>query len=178
MGVPVQKNPCDLWVYQEIIWRTKPTLIIETGTQTGGSAFFFGSMLDWIGEGSVISVDVAGVDVWPGRPAHPRVAYLHGDSTDRHVVDTIFKQAQDQRVMVVLDSDHAAEHVETELELYGPMVTKGCYMVLEDTHPCTETTAAEALEPFLDDHPEFQVDEACEAYLLTFHPGGWLMRVL
>ncbi len=78
LGVEVLKYPTDLLAYQEIIHEIRPDLIIETGTHQGGSALFFASILDLIGRGQVISIDVATRNT---RPPHPRITYLVGSST-------------------------------------------------------------------------------------------------
>jgi cephalosporin hydroxylase len=85
--------------------------------------------------------------------------------------------------MVILDSDHAMAHVRAELELYAPMVTAGCYLIVEDTnvnghpvYPLHGPGPMEALGEFLPRHPEFEVDAECEKFMLTFNPRGYLLR--
>ena len=78
LGVQVLKNPLDLWVYQEILHRTRPDTIIETCTYEGGSALYLASVCDFLGHGQVVSIDVAA----RARPEHPRITYVEGDSTE------------------------------------------------------------------------------------------------
>lgn len=197
LGVKVEKLPTDAWMYQELISRVRPDLLIETGTLAGGSAFFFARIMDLIGHGEILSIDV---NEWPierlapylgadPRPKHPRITYLTASSTSDEAITTVMRNCGLRKwpitVMVVLDSDHSEAHVRRELELYAQFVTPGSYLVVEDTG-LTEATnpgaghafgAYEALAAWLPDHPEFEVDPACERFLLTAHPGGWLKRV-
>jgi cephalosporin hydroxylase len=183
-GVSLLKNPLDLWIYQEIIFDLKPTLIIETGTAMGGSALYFARQLDRLGAGNVISVDL---ERHQSAPTHPRITYLTGSSVDAEVVASIRAcAATHPRVMVTLDSDHGAAHVLRELDAYAPMVTPGQFIVVEDTnitgHPLEISWKGgpgpyEAVDSFLSLHPEFERDVMAERYLLSMHPGGWLRRV-
>ena len=90
MGIPVLKCPLDLWIYQEIIFHVKPDLIIETGTYKGGTAHFFASMCELIGNGEVITIDI---EAYPNRPIHPRITYLHGSSTEPNDYSTRMQKA-------------------------------------------------------------------------------------
>src|SRR6202035_4745006 len=58
LGVPVIKYTQDLWALQELIWADRPDLIIETGVAHGGSAVFFASMLELLGAGTVVAIDI------------------------------------------------------------------------------------------------------------------------
>jgi cephalosporin hydroxylase len=78
-GIQVFKCPLDLWVYQELLTRIRPELVVETGTASGGSALFIASCMDLLGRGQVITIDVADV---AGRPHHERITYVHGSSLD------------------------------------------------------------------------------------------------
>jgi cephalosporin hydroxylase len=187
MGIPIYKCPTDLWIYQEIVHRTRPSVIVETGTASGGSALFFAQIGEHLGGVRVITVDItntASAVVVERLPKHPAITYLAGSSTDPQIVDTIRSSiGPDDRVMVVLDSDHAMSHVRAELDLYAPMVTPGCYLVVEDTnvnghpvYPLHGPGPMEALADFLPRHPEFEVDGECEKFMLTFNPGGYLRR--
>ncbi len=178
-GVPLYKYPADLWVYQEILWETRPDLIIETGTYAGGSALFLANMFDLLGDGRVVSIDV---QYRPGRPVHPRISYMLGGSTDAQTIATV-QASLAPRVMVILDSDHSQAHVARELELYAPLVTPGCYLVVEDTNvngrpvlPEHGPGPAEAVACFLLDHPEFETDLSREKFFVTANPGGYLKR--
>lgn len=183
MGVPILKNPLDLWIYQEILWDLQPTLIIETGTAYGGSALFFGHMLDRRGAGRVISIDIEPHDT---LPTHPRVSFVRGSSLAPGVLSAVAAVAKTHpRVMVVLDSDHSREHVLKELDAYSGFVTPGQFLVVEDTNidhrPVTlgwmgGPGPGAAMDVWGPQHPEFVPDVLAERFLMTFYPGGWLRR--
>lgn len=180
-GVPVTKCPTDLWIYQELVHRLRPAVVVETGTFFGGSALFLADLLGLAGGGRVVTVDLVPRD---GRPEHDRITYLTGSSTDPAVVARVRAEVGDGApVMVVLDSDHRATHVAGELAALHDLVTPGSYLVVEDTvvngHPVDPYFGPgpmEAVEPFLTAHPEFERDPSCEKLGMTFNPGGWLRR--
>jgi cephalosporin hydroxylase len=187
-GIPIQKNPCDLWMMQQIIYETKPDVIVETGTFRGGSALYFAHTLEGMGltSSKVITVDIedacreaAALPLW-----QKHVQFILGSSTDEAVVEQIRQACRGQRVLVVLDSVHEKDHVLKELKLYAPLVSPGSYLVVEDTNsdgvpvfPGSVGPTA-ALREFLPT-PEgrhFKQDASREAMVLTFNPGGWLKR--
>jgi cephalosporin hydroxylase len=178
-GVPTQKNPCDLWVYQQLIWELRPTLVIETGTFAGGSTLFIADVLHSIGGevGKIISIDIEQRQ----RPQHCKIVYLHGNSTSPDMFERVKSFIRPGHVLVILDSEHSSQHVLREMNLYAPLVTPGSYLIVEDTnqgHFCNRTdTPKDAVEMFLANHPEFEPDETCERFILTFNPGGYLRRI-
>jgi cephalosporin hydroxylase len=184
MGVPVLKLPLDLWVYQEVVYETSPDVIVETGTHMGGSSLFFANLFDLTGNGRVITVDI---EHPPGAvmPVHRRIEYLLGSSTSPEVAEAVRSRIRaDERIMVILDSDHSERHVREELALYAPLVTPGCYLVVEDTnvngHPVFRSHGPgpmEALEDFLAHNPEFASDLHRERFMVTFSPRGWVRRL-
>jgi cephalosporin hydroxylase len=138
--VPVWKCPLDLWVYQELIHELAPDLIVETGSAYGGSGLYLAMLCELVGKGEVVSIDIG---EWPDRPRHQRLTYIVDSSTSPALVQRIAERARGlQTVLVVLDSDHRYEHVLAELQAYGPLVTPGSYLVVEDTningHPVYE----------------------------------------
>jgi cephalosporin hydroxylase len=182
LGVLVQKNPFDLWVYQELIIETHPDVLIEAGTFKGGSAYFFASILDFLGKGRVYTIDI---EEQPNRPQHRRINYLLGSSTSEAVVQKI-KNAilPGEQVMVSLDSNHSKAHVLNELKIYSDMVTLGNYLVVEDTnvngHPVWPGFGPgpwEAVQEFLKADSRFVADKSRERFGMTFNPRGWLKRV-
>jgi len=182
LGIPLLKCPLDLWDYQEIIVETQPDIIIETGTYKGGSALYFAFLLDLLGNaGQVVSIDVA---AFPDLPNHPLITYLDGSSTEDHIVTQVEALVQSKkRVMVILDSDHACEHVFKEMNIYGPMVTPGAYMIVEDSnvngHPVKPEHGPgpmEAIERYLKKNDDFDVDRGCEKFLMTQNPKGYLCK--
>jgi len=171
IGVKLLKCPLDLWVYQEILFRTRPDVIVETGTLFGGSALFLASVCDILENGRIVTVDVKEQE---GRPAHPRIVYLTGSSVAPEVVSEVRDKITDEdRVMVILDSDHRKEHVLAELRAYGPLVSDDCYLVVEDTRA---PGLPETVQEFLAENPSFVIDTACEKFLMTYQPGGYLRR--
>jgi cephalosporin hydroxylase len=189
MGQTVLKCPLDMWVYQEIMWEINPAIIIETGTYKGGSAVWFADMLEKVnrrkGErwGRVISIDIKRNIEWEDRE---NLTYLNGSSISDRVISELQRLLSkiEGPVMVVLDSDHRAQHVFQELELYSRMVTKGSYLIVEDTNINGNPVLAgrgkgpgEAIASWLPKHPDFEVDRSREKFLCTMSPGGFIRRV-
>jgi len=194
-GVRMIKCPLDLWIMRELIERIRPEFIIETGTYLGASALYYGDLLDQVGHGQVITIDLhppehyletTRVESEPPK-RHRRVRYLRGSSTAPETIELVRSLVRPGSTMVVLDSDHAKRHVLAELRAYAPLVTPGSYLVVEDTningHPVKADFGPgpmEAVNEFLSS-PEggvFQPDPRCERYLLTMNPGGWLRKAV
>jgi cephalosporin hydroxylase len=181
LGAQALKNPLDLWVYQEIMFETRPELVVETGTYRGGSAFYLASICDLLGTGEVVSIDIE--PLRDDYPAHPRVTYLGGrSSTHPEVVADVRRRAEGKRVLVVLDSDHSQAHVEAELAEYASLVPVGGYVIVEDSNigQIREDLLPgplEAIEAFLGRTDEFVIDHEREKFLITHNPSGYLRRV-
>ena len=181
LGTEVLKCPLDLWVIQEIVFELRPDWIVETGTAHGGSAHYLASLCDLVENGRVLSIDRA---ARAGRPEHPRLAYLEGDSTSEAIVAEVrARVAGAPVVLVLLDSDHARDHVLSELRAYADFVTPGSYCIVEDGnvggHPVSREFGPgpqEAAQRFLAERQDFVVDREREKYFLTFNPGGYLRR--
>jgi cephalosporin hydroxylase len=180
----------DLDRYEQIIAATKPDLIIETGTFRGGSARWFAKR----------GVDVVSIDVNSPEPpgleqSHDsgRIVFVRGSSIDPAIIHRIRQNLAEtyERVMVVLDSDHSAKHVAREIELYGPLVTPGCYLVVEDTifgygtsklvdqhfPGGLEGSPLDAVAELLHENPEWSRDVAIEGLSsVSSNPAGWWVR--
>jgi cephalosporin hydroxylase len=183
LGVPIWQNVLDLWTIQETIAEVRPALLVETGTHRGGAALFYAHLMDLLGVGRVITIDVVNRHQ---NVEHPRVTFLGGSSTDPAIVEQVSEQADkaDGPVMVILDADHARDHVARELELYAPLVTPGSFLLSQDgvidqlwMFRATRPGPLRANRCFLARHPEFEHDrERNERYGLTHHPLGWMRR--
>lgn len=182
LGKPIWQPPLDLWILQETIYEIQPELIIECGTFKGGSSYFFAQILDDLGKGRVITIDIERMH----DLSHPRVTYLIGDSASPEIVGQVRAEAAQTEgpIMVILDSDHSMAHVLRELEAYSDLVTPGSYLHVQDGILDVLPVFAEdrpgplrAIEEFLKAHDEFELDRArTEKFLLTHHPKGWLRR--
>lgn len=182
LGHETLKYPADLWAFQEIITEVRPAVVVETGTYEGGSALFFGTLLDALGAGRVISVDVSQPD---SLPHHRRITYIEGSSTAAEVIESVRAEIGDESpVLVVLDSEHSRAHVLAELRAYCDLVDPGSYLIVEDTNlnghpvmPWYGPGPAEAVEVFLAEDERFEPDPGREPKMLTQNPGGVLRRV-
>lgn len=182
LGIPAQKCPFDLFVYQEIVYELKPDIIIETGTAYGGGALYLATVCDQIKKGKVITIDV---DDIKGKPKHRRMTFLHGSSTDSKIVERVKKYIKKgDKVMVILDSDHSAEHVLNELNIYNKFVTKGSYLIVEDTnvnghpvYPDHGPGPLEAVKKFMKENKKFVIDKSREKFYLSFNPNGYLKKI-
>ena len=154
LGRPIIQYPQDMIALQELIWRIRPDLIIETGIAHGGSLVLSASMLalldycDAVQSNQVLDPKatnrrVLGIDIdirahnRAAIEAHPmahRIDMLQGSSTAQEVIAEVHERAErHERVMVILDSNHTHEHVLAELEAYAPLVSEGSYCIVFDT---------------------------------------------
>lgn len=160
----------------------KPDLIVETGTFQSGSALYYCHLCDLIGKGRVVTVDI---EFRERRPTHPRLRYILGSSVGVNVVRDVREECDGKgTVLVVLDSSHAYDHVIQEIYTYAPMVTKGSYLIVEDTalkgnpiHPEGEDDPMKAVLEFMDGNKEFEYDRSREKFLMTWHPKGYLRKL-
>lgn len=196
MGVPIIQLPADIMATQEVIFATKPDIIIETGVARGGSVVFMASLLELIGRGKVVGVDV---DIRPHNRESierhamaKRIKLIEGPSTDPKTLALVRTEIPpDAKVMVVLDSDHSRDHVLNELRSYGPLVTQGQYLVVADTlvGHIDESHAPKnrsktwfkgdeplaALNLFLRETSRFEIDPVVNGKLVfSSSPGGYL----
>ena len=138
LGLPIIQYPQDIIAIQEIIWKVKPDLVIETGIARGGSLLLSASILELIGHGTVlgIDVDIREFNKKNIKKSHliKRISMIQGSSTDKKVVNQVKKFAKGKkRILIFLDSDHSFEHVLTELKSYSSLIKKGSYIVVFDT---------------------------------------------
>ncbi len=182
-GKPILKNPLDLWVFQEIIYELMPDVIIETGTHKGGSALYYASLCDLLGKGRIISVDVKD---WGELQNHNRITYLRGSAISQEITGRIAKMiGPGEKVLVFLDDDHVTKHVLQELQTYGKFVTKGSYMICEDTmlggNPVKpeygDPGPMEAVRLFLQENQDFVADLKREKFYFSFNHNGYLKKV-
>lgn len=197
LGRPIIQYPQDIIALQEIIWKAKPDLIIETGIARGGSLIFSASMLELIGgKGRVLGIDI---DIRPHNRIEiekhkmfKRITMIEGSSVDPGVVARVRDLTRGKKnILVYLDSSHSHAHVLRELELYSPFVSRRSYVIVFDTiveylpmgtakdRPWGKgNNPATAVREFLKKHKNFVADEDIHNKLLiTAAPGGFLKRI-
>lgn len=183
MGVPAWKNVLDAWVYQQIIYEVRPEIIIEIGNANGGSTLYLANILDLIGAGAVIAVDI---DHSKFKVQHPRISLVTGDSASAQTLAEVESIAQGRTGLVIHDGDHSREHVLADLRAYARYVSAGSYFIVEDTISDLFRSGdglgnvngpLRAVERFVREDARFAVDLEQEFFLLTFNPKGFLKRV-
>ena len=138
LDLPIVQMPEDIVMAQEIIWETKPDVIIETGIARGGSVILYASILELIGKGDVYAIDMVlpqhNIDAIKKYNFSNRINLFQGSSTDSKIVNDISAKIKPtDKVMVLLDSNHTHEHVYNELQSWSKFVTSGNYLIVSDT---------------------------------------------
>jgi cephalosporin hydroxylase len=200
LGRPIIQLPDDMLRIQEAIWQVQPDVILETGIAHGGSLIFYASLMEMMGKGRVIGLDIdirahnrAAIEA---HPMMKRITMIEGSSVAPEVVAQVKALIKpSDKVMLILDSNHSAAHVAAELEAYADLVTPGSYILSQDgvmqlvagapRAPAEWATdnPITAVEAFLARHPEFELakpprpfDETLETPDCSHHPVGWLRR--
>lgn len=197
MGRPIIQYPQDMIAMQELIWQIQPDLIIETGIAHGGSLIYYASILELIGHGEVLGIDI---DIREHNrkeiekhPMFRRITMIEGSSVSQETVNKVAAfAAGKKKILVSLDSNHTHEHVLEELRFYSPFVSEGSYIVVFDTivedlpegyfsqkrpwgignNPKT------AVHTFLAENDNFVIDHSIDNKLLiSVAPEGYLKRI-
>lgn len=187
MGIPTLKNVLDLWIYQELIYSLRPDLIIEMGSFKGGSTLYLAQLLEQLGHGHVISVDL---DHSHFVASHARITMLTGSTQDPATITRLKEAAAGLSVMIIHDADHSREMVLADLQTYADLVSKDSYFIVEDgvVDLFPEGTLLgdtmggpgplPAIREFLEQDRRFIIDRSCERYLLTYNPCGYLKKIV
>ena len=155
LGRPIIQMPQDIVCMQELIWKVKPDLIIETGIAHGGSLILSASMLALLdiceaienknnidpakSDRKVIGIDI---DIRPhnkkeieDHPMSSRIQMIQGSSIDSLIIDQVTKISNNyKRILICLDSNHTHDHVLSELNAYAPLTSVDSYCVVFDSN--------------------------------------------
>lgn len=193
LGIPIIQFPEDIVIMQELIWKIKPDVIIETGVAHGGTAIFYASMLELMGKGKVIGIDIdirkCNEIAIKSHFLSKRINLLQGSSVDPAILEQVRNMIKPtDKVLVTLDSNHTYDHVMKELELYAPLVSKDSYLVVMDgaTEWISDIPAGKkawkqdnplrAIKEFLKSNPEWESDPYYTRLMVTASPLGFLHR--
>jgi cephalosporin hydroxylase len=195
LGLPIIQYPQDIVAYQEIIWNVKPDLIIETGIARGGSLVLSASILQLIGKGQVLGIDIdirkENFEKIKSHALNKRIKMIQGSSIDENTIKQVKKIVKNKkRIVVVLDSNHTHEHVLKELENYSQFVKKDSYLIVFDTviEDIPESIAKKSKKPwgkgnnpqsavkeFLEKNSRFVIDTNIQNKLqISVAPNGYL----
>jgi cephalosporin hydroxylase len=176
-GVRLTKLPTDCFAIHTLFSRCRPQVVIELGSQFGGSAAFIHSFAEAAGIEEILSLDVADLE----RPNLPKVTWIPGDDTSEVVARRVRDRVGGRSCSVIIDANHHGPHVAKELAIYGEMVTPGQALILEDTHVDVLNFRKfrdgggplKAMREWLPHHPDFQLVTDIEPYLTTNFFGYW-----
>ncbi len=201
LGRPIIQLPDDMFRIQEVIYRVKPDVIIETGIAHGGSLVFYASLCKAIGKGRVIGIDI---EIRPhNRKAieeHELFEYItlvEGSSVDKQTIKAVKALVKsDKQGFVILDSSHAKQHVLDELNAYSPLVGIGSYIVAcdgitkslvgaprshEDWGWNNPITAVEEFvkthDNFIIEEPGLPFNEGLVTERVTYWPSAFIKRI-
>ena len=194
LGVPIIQTAQDMILMQELIFKIKPDIIIDVGLAHGGSLIYYSSLLELLGNGKVIGVDIDirehNRKVIEAHPLFKRIELIEGSSISEKVINEIEKRLpKNPKIIVCLDSNHKKNHVLEELKLYQKFVNKGSYLVVFDTNTsdlvklgaCEEeyrdNGPKEAIEEFLRINNDFEIDKDYNKLFISCSPDGYLKRV-
>ena len=193
LGIPIIQYPNDIVMMQELIWKVRPDVVVETGVAHGGGAVLYASILELLGKGKVIGVDIEirkhNRLAINSHPLSRRIELVEGSSTAPEMIDEIRSRIPTMgEVLVVLDSNHSYEHVVSEMELYKEFISPGGYMLVMDgvqqMLSDTPTGKAEwkhdnplrAIQDFMIRHPDWEVDSYYTRTQISSNPNGFLRR--
>ena len=181
-GVKAAKSPLDSWIYQEILFETKPDVIIEIGNLFGGGTLALAHFCDIMGKGKVIGLDIDHSKISPAVSKHPRITLMQGDACALYerVMELI---SQEDSVLVIEDSSHTYENTLNVLRTYSSLIKPGHYIIVEDSicyHGLEVGPSPgpyEAIERFVAENKNFIIDRSKEEFVITWNPKGYLKRI-
>lgn len=193
LGIPIIQIPEDIIIMQELIFNVKPNIVIESGIAHGGSLIFYSSLLELLGKGKVIGVDIEirkhNREAIESHPMSKRIKLIEGSSTNPAVIKKVEEQIDPgSTVLVYLDSNHTKAHVLEELKAYSDFVTPGSYIVVFDTimpdlvglpgsqESWDKDNPMEAIKEFLEMNNDFEIDKEYDKLFVSCCLNGFLRR--
>ncbi len=200
LGIPIIQLPEDMLRVQEVIYRIRPDVIIETGIAHGGSLIYYASLCKAMDNGRVIGVDIDirqhNRRLIEDHKLSPFITLIEGDSIDPLIISSIKSRVNpEETTLVILDSCHSKNHVFEELRAYHDLVTPGSYIIatdgimkeLDDTPrgdmEWTWNNPIEAAIQFVKLHPDFVIEQPPWIFNkselkknITYWPGAWLRK--
>jgi len=180
-GHRIVKFPGDAMAMQMLLVRCRPQVVVELGTQWGGSTLFLATIAPLAGIEHIVSIDIQDL---PGKEQRPMITYLTGDSSSPALFQQVKEIVGNRSVSVVIDSDHYAEHVDKELALYAPLVSPGQALIMEDTLVDVLNFRKfragggplRAMQKYLARHADFELVSDVEPYITTNFFGYWVRK--
>jgi cephalosporin hydroxylase len=194
MGRPIIQFGSDMIMLQQLIWDYKPDYFIETGIAHGGSLIYTASILELIGKGKVIGIDVEIREhnriAIEAHPMYKRISMIEGSSIDTETIKKLeLLLESNKKVIVMLDSNHSTNHVLKEMELYSKYIPVGSYLIVQDgaqkwvadmprgKKEWIDDNPLTAIDKFLESNKDFIVDETWTRLGITSSPGGYLKKI-
>lgn len=181
-GISTVKSPVDFWIYREIIFQVKPDVIIELGNHCGGNTLALAHILDNMNHGKVIGVDINHKNLHSTAKKHLRITFITGDACKS--LEKVKKLVREKdKVLIIEDSSHTYENTLSVLRTYGSLIKRGSYFIVEDgiCHHGLEVGPDpgpyEAVEQFIRENKNFEIDRSKEAFFITWNPKGYLKRI-
>jgi cephalosporin hydroxylase len=179
-GHSLRKLPADCFAMQKLLCWCRPQVVVELGSQYGGSALFFASFARKAGIEAIVSVDVVDLP----KPQIPIATFLTGDSSAPEVAAKVRALVGNRTCSVVVDSNHHAEHVDKELELYAPLVSPGQALIMEDTLVDVLNFKKfrqgggplASIRKYMPGHPDLELAPDIEPYVTTNYFGYWVRK--
>ena len=190
------QTPDDILAFQEIIYKTRPEVIIEIGIAWGGSMLFY----ETLARNSSIK-KIIGIDLFIPKDLKKRInlksnkskkiILIEGSSLDHNILSKVRKITKNYKNFFIhLDSDHTSEHVYKELMIYSKFLNSNNYIVVGDTvvadipmqkHRPRKWTKINnpffGLKKFLKNNKKFKIDNTINfRQLLTNHPSGYIFK--
>jgi cephalosporin hydroxylase len=195
-GEPCLQLTQDLFAFQEIIYKTRPDIILEIGVAWGGSTLFYLNLCKTLGLKGVVGVDIfipkdLRQRLIKKKPKNTFLKLIQGSSIDQKTMNQVKKIVKGKKVFIILDSNHTHDHVLSELNFYSKLMKKGQYLICGDTiianQPQSKKRPREwnkknnpmtALKLFLKDNKQFVIDKKIERkMLITNMPDGYLKKI-
>jgi len=204
LGRPIIQLPEDMIRLQEVIYKLKPNLIIETGVAHGGGLIFYANIMSSYCKPKIIGIDIEirkhNLKAIKKHKYSKYISLIEGSSTNLEVIKKLNKKIKkNDKVLVILDSNHTKEHVLNELDIYSKYVSKGSYIIACDgimkylkNAPRTQkdwitNNPVNAIKDFLKtnkkfkyDEPKFEFNESrlSEKHKITYWPMAYLKKVI
>ena len=195
MGRPIIQFGTDMIMLQELIWKIKPEMFIETGIAHGGSLIYTASLFELMGNnGQVIGIDVEirahNRVAIEAHSMYKRIKMIEGSSISESTINDLEKLLDNSKTtMVMLDSNHSRDHVLSELRLYSKYVSVGSYLIVQDgaqewvsdiprgKPEWKQDNPLAAIDIFLKENDDFVIDETYTRLGITQSPNGYLKKI-